>query len=400
MKLGNGFYHLLKSAFADFSRNKTRTLLTSLGITIGVLSVVMLIALGLGLKNYINQQFESLGTNLVMVMAGNIEGGNIQEMRSTMSGVSFDEQDYLAVKKVRGIDYVSPLVYKSAIIESDKETKSGFLEGTNEDYFKISNTKMEIGELFTKADVQSRSKKGVIGYTLAENLFGNAKNAYGKSVRAENLRIKIIGVMTKIGDPDTDGALIIPYKTTYGTLNPDKSFYGIFAGVSSKDAVEQVKTDIKNALLKKYKDEEFSVVDSTQLLNMINQIFGMINAVLVAIGSISLLVGGIGIMNIMYATVTERTKEVGIRRAIGATQKDILMQFLTEAVTLSLLGGILGLVIAIILVLIIRLFFPASINAFSVIITFVISSGIGIVFGVFPARRAAKLPPIEAIRYE
>jgi putative ABC transport system permease protein len=157
---------------------------------------------------------------------------------------------------------------------------------------------------------------------------------------------------------------------------------------------------MREVLLKKYKKDEFSVVEQTEILNTINQIFSVINAVLVAIGSISLLVGGIGIMNIMYATVTERTKEIGIRRAIGATQKDILMQFLAEAVTLSVLGGILGLLLATIIVLIIRIFFPASINLFSVIITFAISSGIGVGFGVFPARRAAKLPPIEAIRYE
>jgi putative ABC transport system permease protein len=400
MKLNNGTWHLIKSAFADFSRNKTRTLLTSLGITIGVMSVVMLIALGLGLKNYINQQFESLGANLIMIIAGNIEGGNIQEMRNSLSGVSFDEQDYLTVKKVRGIAYASPLFYKSAIMKSDKETKIGTLEGSNEEYFKISNTKMEIGELFTKADVQSRSKKGVIGYTLADDLFNLPEDALGKTVRVENLRIKIIGVMAKVGDPDTDSALIIPYKTTYGSLNPDKTFYGIFAGATSKDQIEQAKKDIKNALLEKYEKEEFSVVDAAQMLDMINQIFGMINAVLVAIGSISLLVGGIGIMNIMYATVTERTKEVGIRRAIGATEKDILMQFLTEAVTLSLLGGLLGLFMSIGIVLIIRLFFPAEVNITSVIVTLIISSGIGIVFGVFPARRAAKLPPIEAIRYE
>ena len=405
MKLNNGTYHLIKSAFADFSRSKTRTLLTSLGITIGVLSVVMLIALGLGLKNYINQQFESLGANLIMVMAGNVfgsegGGGGFQNMGATLVGISFDEQDYLSLKKINGLDYLTPLFYKSLVIEAENERKIGYVEGGNEDMFKIMNTEMEIGETFTKADVQSRAKKGILGYVIAEDLFKEAKEAYGKTVRVDNLRIKVIGVAKKIGDPDTDRALIIPYKTTFGTLNPNKTFYAIYGGVGSKDKVAQVKEEMKQILLKKYKKDEFSVVEQTEILNTINQIFGVINAVLIAIGSISLLVGGIGIMNIMYATVTERTKEVGIRRAIGATQKDILLQFLTEAVVLSVLGGILGLVIATILVLIIRFFFPASINALSVIITFVISSGIGIIFGVFPARRAASLPPIEAIRYE
>lgn len=405
MKLNNGTWHLLKSAFADFSRNKTRTLLTSLGITIGVLSVVMLIALGLGLKNYINQQFESLGSNLVMVMAGNVfgsgsSGGGLQNMGASMVGISFDEQDYLSLKKINSLDYLTPLFYKSMILEAGNERKMGYIEGGNEDMFKLMSTELEIGELFTKADVQSGSKKGVLGYVIAEDLFKSAKDAYGKTVRIDNLRIKIIGVAKKKGDPDTDRALLIPYKTTFGVLNPGKTFYAIYGGVNSKDKVAQIKEDMKNILLKKYKKDEFSVVEQTEILNTINQVFGVINSILIAIGSISLLVGGIGIMNIMYATVTERTKEIGIRRAIGATQKDILMQFLTEAVTLSVLGGILGLLIAAGLVLIIRIFFPASINALSVIITFVISSGIGIVFGVFPARRAAKLPPIEAIRYE
>jgi putative ABC transport system permease protein len=171
-------------------------------------------------------------------------------------------------------------------------------------------------------------------------------------------------------------------------------------GVESKENVDSVKEDIKAALLKRYDKDAFSVTEQSEILSTINQIFGVINSILVAIGSISLIVGGIGIMNIMYATVTERTKEVGIRRAVGATKKDILLQFLTESTILSLFGGLLGLILASLIVLVVRIFFPASINLFAVVITLVISSGIGIFFGVFPARRAANLTPIEAIRYE
>jgi putative ABC transport system permease protein len=407
LKLKNGWYDLLRSAFADFTRNKTRTFLTALGITIGVLSVVLLIALGLGLKNYINQQFESMGANLIMVMPGNAfsqEGGggmsNMSSMSSAFMGISFDEQDYLALNRINNIDYLTPLFYKSGVIEGNNQRKSGTIEGANEDIFKLMNLEILVGEAFTKADVQSRAKKAVIGYGMAESLFYDPEDAYGKSVDVDNQRFKVIGVAKKKGDPDVDNAVLLPYKTTFGTLNPDKTFYALYAGINSKDKVVEVKEQMKEVLLKKYKKDEFSVIEQTEILNTINQIFTVINAVLVAIGSISLLVGGIGIMNIMYATVTERTKEIGIRRAIGATQKDILMQFLAEAVTLSVLGGVLGLVLATLIVLVIRIFFPASINLLSVIITFAISSGIGVLFGVFPAKRAANLPPIEAIRYE
>jgi putative ABC transport system permease protein len=204
----------------------------------------------------------------------------------------------------------------------------------------------------------------------------------------------------KTGDNEMDNAAIIPYRASYGSLNPGKTFWSIYVGVESKDEVDGVKARIKETLLKRYKADDFSVTDQTELLSTISQIFGIINSVLIAIGSISLIVGGIGIMNIMYATVTERTKEIGIRRAVGATQKDILLQFLTESLILSVFGGLLGLLIASLIVLVVRFFFPASINLFAVLLTFAISSGIGVFFGVFPARRAAKLTPIEAIRYE
>lgn len=393
------YLHLCKSALEDFKRNKVRTALTSLGILIGVMSVVLLIALGLGLKNYISDQFESMGANLVMIMPGSGFSG-MSGGAGTVGGASFDERDVNSLKRIDGAKYVVPVFMKTAGVDAGGEKKMSYIMGVNEDYFGLMNKKAISGEFFTKADVAAGTKVAVIGNKLAEDLFSKADLATGKTVRFEGLRVKVIGVMEKTGDTQQDAGVIIPYRTTYGSLNPTKTFWSIYIGVESKDDVERVKSEAKEVLLKRYKEDDFSVTEQSEILSTINQIFGIINTVLVAIGSISLLVGGIGIMNIMYATVTERTREIGIRRAVGATQKDILTQFLMESLILSVFGGVAGLISASLIVLIVRFFFPAAINIFSVLITFGISSAIGVFFGVFPAKRASKLAPIEAIRYE
>jgi len=403
MKIQNGLAHLVITALTDFKRSKVRTALTSLGIMIGVMSVVLLIALGLGLKNYIEDQFESMGANLIMILPGSGftgEGGAGFGGAGTVGGASFDEKDMNSLKRISEIDYVVPVFMKGTSVEAGGAKKFGYIMGVNEDGFKLMNIEAEAGEILSKADVQSGTKIVVIGYSLADNLFDKPEDAIGKTVRFEKLRFKVIGVAKKKGDNEADNAVFMSYKTTYGSLNPDKTFWAMYLGIKSDDMVSIAKKKAEEALLKRYDKEAFSVTEQSELLNSINQIFSIINTVLIAIGSISLLVGGIGIMNIMYATVTERTKEVGIRRAIGATEQDILLQFLTESLLLSLFGGALGLVVSVIIVLIVRIFFPASINLMSVIITFGISSAIGVFFGVFPARRAANLPPIEAIRYE
>ncbi|MFH0943125.1 MAG: ABC transporter permease [Candidatus Beckwithbacteria bacterium] len=393
-----------QTAMATFKRNKVRTILTSLGIMIGVLSVVLLIALGLGLKNYLKQQFESLGSNLIIVFPGNVfnqeagAGGGFGP--GFAGGADFDEKDYLSLKKIPEADYVVPIYFKSSAIEYQNEKYLGYIQGANEAVFSLLNLKPITGRLFTRTDVQKRSKVGLLGYALASKLFMNPEKAIGKTVKVGNLRIIIIGVLEKKGDREMDNGLVIPYKTTFGTLNPDKTFFTIYLGTNDETKVEILKAKAKAVLLKRYEDDEFSVTEQTEILTTVNQIFAIVNAILVAIGSISLLVGGIGIMNIMYATVTERTKEVGIRRSLGATQKDILTQFLSEAVILSVFGGFIGLLLAALIVLGIHSFFPASINLISVVLAFSVSTIIGIFFGVFPARRAAQLTPIEAIRYE
>jgi len=370
---------------------------------IGVLSVVLLIALGLGLKNFIEGQFESMGANLILILPGSGftgEGGGSFGGAGTVGGTSFDERDVTSLKRVSELDYVVPVFMKGTSVEGGGEKKYGYIMGINEDGFKLMNLEAAYGKLFSKSDIQASSKVGVLGNSIAEDLFDLPSNAVGKTVRFEDQRFKVVGVAKKKGDQEADNAIFIPYKTTYGSLNPGKTFWAIYLGVKSDDMVSLAKTRAEETLLKRYKADDFAVTEQSELLNTINQIFSIINSVLIAIGSISLLVGGIGIMNIMYASVTERTKEVGIRRAVGATQNDILKQFLTESLLLSLFGGVLGLAIAIGIVLIVRIFFPASINILAVLISLVVSSAIGIFFGVFPARRAAKLPPIEAIRYE
>lgn len=398
------YKNLIKSSIDDFKRNKVRTFLTSLGITVGVFSVVILIALGLGLKNYIQGQFESLGANLLIIFPGNVfgegsgSGGNFGA--GFAGGASFDEKDLKTLSRVPDVISVVPLFTKSLVLETGKEKTLGSVNGTNEEAFKILNIEIAEGKLFTKGDVLGKTKKAVLGYTLAEKLFTDPALAVGKTVKANDQRYKVIGVAKKKGDRQMDSGAFVPYTSTFGNLNPEKTFFTLYLAASSDKTIQTVKAGAKEALLKRYKEDDFSVTEQSQILSSINSIFGIINGVLIAIGSISLFVGGIGIMNIMYSTVTERTKEIGIRRAIGATEKDILTQFLSESIALSLFGGVAGLLLAVIVVIIMRFFFPASINAVAVIVAIVVSSAIGIFFGIFPARRAANLSPIDAIRYE
>lgn len=394
---------LAKGAFDDFRRNKVRTFLTSLGITIGILSVLMLISLGIGLRNYLQQQFESLGANMVIIMPGSAlseDGGGFSDFRTgILGGASFDERDARALARIREAKHVAPATFTQVVIEAGGQKARGSIMGSNEDIFPVLNTTFLSGNAFTRGDNQSRAKVAVLGESLAENLFDNPSRATGQSIRVNSQRFRVVGVIEGKGDNEIDNAVFMPYRTAF-VLTGDRNFFSIYMIAQSSDSLDVLKEQAKNVLADRYEDGSFSVVDQTQILSTVNQIFAVVNGILIAIGSISLVVGGIGIMNIMYATVTERTKEVGIRRAVGATKKDILLQFLSEAVILSLFGGLVGLGIATAIVIAVSPFFPLGLNILAVVITLAISSAIGIFFGVFPARRAANLAPIEAIRYE
>lgn len=390
-------FFLLKTSFEDLRRNKVRTFLTSLGILIGVMSVVLLMAFGFGLKGFIEKEFESLGKNLVMILPGSGFAGGGQGL---IGGAQFDERDVLRISRIRGVNTIAPVFTKSVKVEVSGKSERASLLATNTEMFIAGALNIVDGKAFTNIDLKKRSKKVVIGALIAEKLFETNNNALGKTIRIQNQRFLVIGILKKKGGiaSEDDRNIIIPYTASY-SFNPDKKFFGIYAKVDDEN-IASVKAEIKNTLLKRYKEDDFTVTEQAELLGTINSIIGILNGVLIAIGSISLLVGGIGIMNIMYATVTERTKEIGIRRAIGATRKDVLYQFISEAVILSLFGGLVGLTISSVIVMLIQPIFPATINLLSVIAALGVSSLIGIFFGVFPASRASKLSPIDAIRYE
>jgi putative ABC transport system permease protein len=398
----------LKTALSNFSRNKVRTVLTSLGILIGVLSVVILIALGLGLRNFIQGEFDSLGSNLLFILPGDVIGEDGQFSGGGGGGVistSFDERDVSSLRSRINAEFIVPLYTSNARAQAGDITKSADVFASTQEAFTLFNFEPESGELFDESDVAKRSKVVVLGNAIAKDLFGEPANAVGQTIRFSEQRFKVLGVLKEegggnFGGPNFDRGLFIPYTTSFVTINTDRKFFAIYVRGTFEQDVEDLKLQIERALLRRYDDDQFSVVKQTEVLNAIQSIFSIINTVLLAIGSISLIVGGIGIMNIMYANVTERTKEIGIRRAVGATKKDILFQFLTESVLLSVVGGVLAVVLAALIVAIVQQFFPLALDATAVVVALGISSAIGIFFGVFPARRAANLTPIEAIRYE
>lgn len=398
----NYLVFIIKSAMSDFARNKGRTFLTSLGILIGVFSVVLLTAFGLGLKKYIQQQFESLGSNLLYVMPGDLKSGFAAA--SGIGGIKFTLKDTQNLSRLTGVETAMPMVVQMSKTQGDTDTKTYEIVGSSEDIFSGMNLAIDKGNVFTKIDVSKGNRVAVIGAKVATQIFADADSALGKNLRIESLTYRVIGVAVSkggggLGGPSIDEHLYIPY-TAAASYVEDKKFYAVYVKAADNTDLPTLKDSIKTELVKKYKADQFSVADQAELLSIIGQIFNILNTVLTAIAAISLIVGGIGIMNIMYVAVTERTREVGIRRAIGAKANDILWQFLSEAVILSLFGGLAGLFLAYLVTVAIQSLFPAYISLDSVILALGVSSTIGIVFGVFPARKAANLSPIEAIRYE
>jgi len=397
---------LIRSSIRSVLKNKSRTLLTSLGVIIGVASVILLTSIGNGLTIFVNQQFESLGSNTIFVSPGRVfnDRGGFSNDRGGMLSTSFTEKNINDLKRGLKTNLVMPLKTVSTEIKSISDKKTSTVIGTNYLYGPNNNSAPSTGNgrWFTKEEEDKNSDVIILGATIANDLFPSG-NALGKKVILKSKNLKVIGVNDKrgssFGGPNVDEYVFVPFDLA-ANIAGDQKIQQIVIKAPSKSQIESTKEKTKEILLKSYDKDAFTVFDSAQLLSSINSIIGTLTIALTGIAAISLVVGGIGIMNIMLVTVSERTREIGLRKAIGAYPRAILLQFLFEAIILSGLGGLIGIILGSLGTMAINNFFPAQVTLGSVLLAFGVSFAVGIIFGVAPARNASQLSPIEALRYE
>ncbi len=399
---------LFIAALKALLANKMRSFLTMLGIIIGVASVIALVSIGAGLKNYIADQFESLGSNLVYIVAGDLSAQGVGMGREMMSSAYNSKLEEKHVELVA--DLSLPIVGVSGYFEmplsaryKDKEFLTTVV-AVAADYDEVSQVDIAVGEFFDAIDEERRKKVVVIGSKLKEELF-SLRPALGEKIRLGDHQFEVVGVQEEQGGSGSfssvgvDNMAMIPLATGRGIFNRN-NLQNILVKVADEQDIPRVKKAIKDELEDYLEEDEFSVVDQKQMLDKIGSILGVLTTALGGIAAISLLVGGIGIMNIMLVSVTERTHEIGLRKAVGARPRDILIQFLIEAVVLSFIGGAIGIALGFAGSLILNRFLTASVTAWSVLLAFGVSTLVGVVFGVLPASKAAKLDPIDALRYE
>ncbi|OGE37046.1 hypothetical protein A3B45_04060 [Candidatus Daviesbacteria bacterium RIFCSPLOWO2_01_FULL_39_12] len=389
-----------QSALTAILANRMRSFLTILGIVIGVTSVILLISLVSGLKTYITSQIEGLGSNLLIVIPGRIGGarspGGIQANRLVYSD-AVNLRNNLSDEA-----QVSAAIQRNVTLKfGNKTDKGAAVFGVEANYWKIITIKLTEGRFFRQSEQQSSKKMAVIGPTVKINLFGEGK-ALGQTIDVAGQKYTVIGILGPRGAVfgiDFDNSIYIPFQTAQRQFGIDR-LNTIYISAGSADNVKDVQNKAISLLQKRLSEDEFTVQTQEQTLSIISQVTGVLTAALGGIAAISLIVGGIGIMNIMLVSVTERTREIGLRKAVGAKSKDIRNQFLIEAVVLSGLGGIIGIILGIGISLIIGRFFTTTVPLWSVALSFGFSMLVGVIFGVAPAIRAAKLDPIEALRHE
>lgn len=390
----------INSAFTSILANKLRSFLTILGIVIGVMSVILLISLVTGLKTFITSQIQGLGSNLLFVIPGRIGGarspGGVQANRLVLSDASNLRN------KLGSEAEVSAVIQRNATLKfGNKIDKGAAVFGVEANYPSIISIKITEGRFSRESEVQSNRKVAVIGQTVKTSLFGEG-SALGQIIDVAGVKYTVIGILASRGSIfgiDQDNSILIPFSAAQRQFGIDR-LNTIYISAATPEQVKDVQTKATNILKKRLSEDEFSVQTQEQTLSTISQITGVLSLALGGIAAISLIVGGIGVMNIMLVSVTERTREIGLRKAVGAKPKDIRNQFLIEAVTLSGLGGIIGIILGVIISFIIGRFFTTTVPWWSILLSFGFSSVVGIIFGVAPALRAARLDPIEALRHE
>lgn len=405
------YSNLFKIAMRAIAANKLRSFLTMLGIIIGVASVIAMMAIGQGSKKSIQANIAEMGSNMIMIRPGQDKGpGGAQQDASDMQTLKL--KDYEALKEqAKYLSAISPSVNSSGQFINGNNNTPSTIYGISPDYMQIRQQKVKDGEMFTDEEVRSSAKVCVIGKTVVDNLFTNGEDPVGKVIRFNKIPFRVVGVLESKGynsfGMDQDDVVLAPYTTVMKRILSVTYLQGINASAVTEDMTDLAIEDITSILRENHKlkvadDDNFTIRSQQEMAEMMNSTSDTMTVLLLVVACISLVVGGIGIMNIMYVSVTERTKEIGLRMSVGARGIDILNQFLIESVLLSVTGGLIGVIVGIGAAVGINVFahWPIQIQPWSVLLSFAVCSATGIFFGWYPAKKAASLDPIEAIRYE
>ena len=402
--------NLIKIALRALANNKLRGFLTMLGIIIGVASVITMLAIGQGSKRSIQAQISEMGSNMIMIHPGADVRGGVRQDASAMETLKLEDYQNI-VDETRYVSAVSPSVNSSGQAIYGANNAPTTVYGISPDYLEIRRYKVGDGDMFTEQDIQTAAKVCVVGKTVVDNLFTGGENPVGKVIRFQKLPFRIVGVLESKGynsmGMDQDDLILAPYTTIQKKVLAITHLQGITCSALKEEYTDQAIDEIteilrRNHKLKESDDDDFTIRSQQELSTMLTSTTDMMTVLLAAVAGISLLVGGIGIMNIMYVSVTERTREIGLRMSIGAKGIDILAQFLIESILISVTGGLIGVVFGVGAALVVNgvAHFPIFIQPWSVILSFAVCTVTGVFFGWYPAKKAAQLDPIEAIRYE
>lgn len=402
--------NLIKIALRALANNKLRGFLTMLGIIIGVASVITMLAIGQGSKRSIQAEISEMGSNMIMIQPGADMRGGVRQEASAMETLKLEDLECIT-NETRYISAVSASVNSSGQAIYGANNAPTSIYGISPDYLEIRRYKVQDGEMFTEQDIQTAAKVCVIGKTIVDNLFPGGENPVGKVIRFQKLPFRVVGVLESKGyntmGMDQDDLILAPYTTIQKKVLAITHLQGITCSALKEEYTEQAIDEITEILRRNHKlkdsdDDDFTIRSQQELSSMLTSTTDMMTVLLAAVAGISLLVGGIGIMNIMYVSVTERTREIGLRMSIGAKGIDILAQFLIESILISVTGGLIGVILGVGSALVVNMVahFPIYIQPWSVLLSFFVCTVTGIFFGWYPAKKAAQLDPIEAIRYE